>query len=222
MVTRGGWLICYFFIVFEKDSTIATLTHWGWVTQICVSKFTIIGSDNGLTPGRHQAIIWTNAGILLIGPLGTNFSEILIGIQTFSLSKMHLKMSSAKWHLFGIGLNGLSKSVLLFGKYELQKYFHEKKNFYQILVQKVCLISAWIYITVSHKIVGPHTVWCCYNLVEFLRNSHSRHPIARLWGPGMGCLLWLLTLMHVLLQSLLGWVRNCIILVRAITAPHCI
>ena len=41
-------------------------------------KLIIIGSDNGLSPGRRQAIIWTNAGILLIGPLGTNFIEILI------------------------------------------------------------------------------------------------------------------------------------------------
>ena len=74
-----------------------TLTHWGRVTHICVGKLTIIGSDNGLSPGRRQAIIWTNAGILLIRHLGTNFSEILIGIQTFSFKKMHLKMSSAKW-----------------------------------------------------------------------------------------------------------------------------
>ena len=70
-------------------------------------KLTIIGSDNGLSPGRRQAIIWTNAGILLIGPLGTNFIEILIGIQTFSFKKMHLKMSSAKWHPFCLGLNAL-------------------------------------------------------------------------------------------------------------------
>ena len=54
------------------------LTHWGWVTRICVSKQNIIGSDNGLSPDRRQAIVWTNAGILFIGPLGTNFSEILI------------------------------------------------------------------------------------------------------------------------------------------------
>ena len=53
------------------------LTHWGRVTHICVSKLTIIGSDNGLSPIWRQAIIWPNAGILLIGPLGTNFSEIL-------------------------------------------------------------------------------------------------------------------------------------------------
>ena len=54
------------------------LTHWGRVTHICVNKLTIIGSDNGLSPGRRQAIIWTNAGILLFGPVGTNISEILI------------------------------------------------------------------------------------------------------------------------------------------------
>ena len=71
------------------------LTHWGRVTHICVSKLTIIGSDNGLSPGRRPAIIWTNAGILLIGPLRTNFSEIFVGIQTFSFRKMHLKMLSA-------------------------------------------------------------------------------------------------------------------------------
>ena len=53
------------------------------MTQICVSKLSITGSDNGLSPDRRQAIIWTDVGILLIGPLGTNFSEILIEIQIF-------------------------------------------------------------------------------------------------------------------------------------------
>ena len=94
-----------------KMSTICSgfnvLTHWGRVTHICVGKLTIIGSDNVLSPGRRQAIIWTNAGILLIEPLGTNFSEILIGIQIFSFKKMRLKMSSAKWRPFCLGLNVL-------------------------------------------------------------------------------------------------------------------
>ena len=72
------------------------LTHWGRVTHICVGNLTIIGSDNGLSPGRRQAITWTNVGILLIGPLGTNFSEMLIEIHTFSFKKIHLKMSSGK------------------------------------------------------------------------------------------------------------------------------
>ena len=85
------------------------LTHWGRVTHICVGKLTIIGSDNnGLSPGRPQPIIWTNAGILLIEPLGTNFSEILIGIQIFSFKKMCLKISSAKWRPFCLGLNVLN------------------------------------------------------------------------------------------------------------------
>ena len=89
------------------------LTHWGRETHICVSKLTIIASDNGLSPGRRQAIICTNAGILLIGPLWTNFSEILIGIQTFSFKKRHMKMSSAKRRPFCLGLNVLTNANIL-------------------------------------------------------------------------------------------------------------
>ena len=77
------------------------------MTHICVGKLTTIDSDNGLSPERRQAIIWTNTGILLIGPLGTNFSEILIEIQTFSLKKIPLKMLSAKCLSFSLGLNVL-------------------------------------------------------------------------------------------------------------------
>ena len=67
-----------------------------------------MGSDNGLSPGRHQAIMWTNAGILLIGPLETNFSEIFTEIHTFSFKKVHLKMSYAKRLPFCLGLNVLT------------------------------------------------------------------------------------------------------------------
>ena len=42
--------------------------HWGRVTHVCVDELTIIVWDNCLSPGRRQAIIWTNAGISLIGP----------------------------------------------------------------------------------------------------------------------------------------------------------
>ena len=76
---------------------VISLTHKGRVTHICVSKLTIIGSDN----------IWANAGILLIGPSGTNFNEILIEIRTFSFKKMRLKVSSAKRRPFCLGLNVL-------------------------------------------------------------------------------------------------------------------
>ena len=64
------------------------LTHWDRVTHIWVGNLTIIAPDNSLSPGRRQAIIWTNAGILLIGPWGKNFSEVLIGIQTFAFKKI--------------------------------------------------------------------------------------------------------------------------------------
>ena len=59
------------------QNNVCRIAHWGRVTHICVGKLTIIGSDNGLSPGRRQAIIRINAGIFLIRTLGTNFSEIL-------------------------------------------------------------------------------------------------------------------------------------------------
>ena len=81
------------------------LTHWGRVTHICVNKLWTIGSDNDLSPGRRQAIIWNNVGILFTGHLGTNFSENQIEISTFSFKKMRLKMSSGKWRPFCLSLS---------------------------------------------------------------------------------------------------------------------
>ena len=104
-----SFLTCYLHYSF------GCLTHWGWVMHICVGKLTIIGSDDGLSPGQRQAIIWTNAGLLLIGPLGTNFSEILIKILAFSLKKMRLKVSSAKWRPCCLGLNMLSCNITAAG-----------------------------------------------------------------------------------------------------------
>ena len=83
------------------------------MTHICVSDLTSIGSDNGLSPGRRQAIIRTNAGLMLIEPLGTNFNESLIEILIFSLKKMRLKVSSAKRRPFCLGLNVLTLCSLV-------------------------------------------------------------------------------------------------------------
>ena len=77
--------------------------------RTCISKLTIIGSDNGLSPGWRHAIIWTNDGILLIQTLGKNFSEILSEIHTFPFKEMHFKMASAKRWLLCLGLNVLKK-----------------------------------------------------------------------------------------------------------------
>ena len=52
-------------------------------------KIIIIVSSNGLLPVQHQAITWTNADLLKIGPLGTNFSEIWIKIQILTLKKIY-------------------------------------------------------------------------------------------------------------------------------------
>ena len=67
-------------------------SHRGQVMHICFSKLTIVGSDNDLSPGQLQAIIWTEP----MQTLGTKFYEILREIQAFSYKKMSLKMSTAK------------------------------------------------------------------------------------------------------------------------------
>ena len=96
------------------------LTNWGRVTHICIRKLTIIGSHNGLSPDRRQAIIWTNAGILLISTLGTNFSEIFSKIHKSSFKKIHLKLSSVKWRPSWHSLNGLSP---IYHFHSCTKYF---------------------------------------------------------------------------------------------------
>ena len=115
------------------------LNHWGWVKHIIIGKLTIIDSDNGLSPGRRQAIICTNSGILLIGPQGTNFKELWSKIQTFSLKKMHFKMSSAKWQTFCPGLNVLSHP------YSMPNTMRQSSILYLLmsLSQKLILVSQW-------------------------------------------------------------------------------
>ena len=91
----------------ENFSGLNVLIHWGRVMHKCISKQTIIGSDNRWAPGQCQAIIWGNAGILLIQNLETNFNEIFNEIHAFSSKKIHLKMSSVKWWQFPLGLHVL-------------------------------------------------------------------------------------------------------------------
>ena len=44
-------------ITFKKKYPCSFLTHLGRVTHICVSKLTIIDPENGLSPGRRQALV---------------------------------------------------------------------------------------------------------------------------------------------------------------------
>ena len=75
------------------------------MTHICVSKLPITGLDSGLSPGRHQAIIWTDAEILPIGPLGTEFIEISIDIyiqeNAFENVVWKIAVILAPWRLLG-------------------------------------------------------------------------------------------------------------------------
>ena len=83
---------------------VSTLIDWGRVTHTCVGNLAIVGSDNCLSPGWRHAIIWTDAGILLIGPPETDFNEILIKNRTFSFKKIYLKMSpDSKVHEANMG-----------------------------------------------------------------------------------------------------------------------
>ena len=91
-----------------------------------------IGASNGLSPVRRQAINWTNADLFSIGPMGTNFHDVLIEILTFSFRTMHLKMSSLKWQPFcpgggggGGGGDGLTMLVhRSLGKYIIKAWFN--------------------------------------------------------------------------------------------------
>ena len=101
-----------------------------WKCFSAIFQLAIIGSDNGLSPGRRQAIIWTIAGILLIGPLGTNFSEILIGIQENAFENVVCKMASICLglnELMGVPSNGGHKSYSYL-PYESSPVIHQTNS----------------------------------------------------------------------------------------------
>ena len=60
---------------------------------------------------NYPSLVQATSHYLLIGRLGTNFSEILIEILTFSFKKMRLKVSFAKRQSFCLGFNVLSFDV---------------------------------------------------------------------------------------------------------------
>ena len=132
------------------------IAHWGRVTHICVSKLTIIDSDNGLSPCRRQAIVWINAGILLIRPLATNFSEISIEIRVFSFKKIYLKISSGKYRPFCLGLNVLSGRTI-------RLYIHHR-IFWAIRTNPFGLIQAFF---LWFHIIGFHiSSWCLFRFMS--------------------------------------------------------
>ena len=119
-LARGPWIlqvnglsvthvvVCSYYLdwVCEQKSVsvhikYTSLTHWGRLTHICIGKLTIIGSDDGLSPGLCQAVMWTNAGILLIRTSGTNFSDIFIcHIIVIYFWLVILGILSFEYHIF--------------------------------------------------------------------------------------------------------------------------
>ena len=137
----------YFTVYEQQNLTYATqtyepLTHLGRVAHICVGNVTIIGSENGVSPGRRQAIVWSSAGILLIGPFGTSYSEILVEIHTFLFKKIHSKRS-AKWRPF------------CFRAQYVKTAFWLRYNTCVLLVMQ-CLFKHNMYL----QIHGIHTEFC--------------------------------------------------------------
>ena len=196
-------------------------THWGRVTHICVGKLAIIGSNNGLSPGRRQAIIWTNAAILLIGPLGTNFSAILNELQTFSLKKILLKMSSAKCCPFRLGLNVLRTFWLWHAQEQLRvnTYRILSSLFYRIGINKMhCyLYKRW-------KIIFLNSFTNCFIVLQRSTSVSScvswqcrwsSQPVCwtstttdQTYPLRPGCADWLMAAWHLCFASIAGKVPN--------------
>ena len=133
------------------------LTHWGRLTHICFDKIITIGSDNGLSPSWTAPSHYLNqCWYILIGPLGINFSEIVLGIQTFPFTKIHLKVSSAKWRPFCLGLSVLNNSCwsVGFGQFMLVVigntwWRHQMETFSALLA--ICAGNSPVPVNSPHK-----------------------------------------------------------------------
>ena len=90
------WWFLWVQLIYVSASTLATSGLLHSMLFPNIKDWVNIGSGNGLSPVRRQAITWTNADSLSIGPLETNFSQIPIEIQNFSFMKIHVNMSSVK------------------------------------------------------------------------------------------------------------------------------
>ena len=120
-------------------------------------------SDKGLSPARCQAIIYTNAEVLSIGPIGTNFNEILIEIQSLSFKKRYLNMSSGKWRPFCLGLSVLINNAPLAKSMWLK--LHAK------LFAILYITTTWLFIFTLRYNVWPQRIYCNWNLT--LQRPHK-------------------------------------------------
>ena len=143
------------------------------MTHTCASKLTIIGSDNGLSPDRRQAIIWTNAGMLLIGPLWTSCSAILIEIRLFSFKKTHLKMSYGKWwpFWFCLGLSVLIGGIWMTCAVWFDTYTDKTQLRYALFKRIITIYFSHIKVVI-HGVAFP-----CESFHFGLLNKRSRNMV---------------------------------------------
>ena len=147
------------------------------MTHICVTKLTIIGSDNGLSPGRRRPIVWTNAGILL-DPMNT-FQWHFNRNWNSSLKKMHLKMSYEKCRPLCRGLHEGIRQYDSCNTGELDRHAQH---------QQPCLASRTPRVVVRQKqpvLSGTHcssfvhrqmsVVFCLQRFPMKIENCHIRH-----------------------------------------------
>ena len=175
--------------------------------HISVSKLTIIGSDNGLSLGQHQAIIWTNPGILLIWTLGTNFCKILSKIHKFSFKKIHLTMLCGKWQPFCLGLNVLNiqqwaPMTFPWGQFCWKYSWHQSPNcFWKIICLKSQSRSQCVnfFDLVRHIVLQSSAVITRCNItwyhLEYLGILLCMRPANERWR-------------HNVMSSLTGWVHT--------------
>ena len=110
---------------------------------ICASKLTIIGTDNDLSLGRRQAIIWTNAGILLTRNFRTDVSESLSKIHTFSFTQMSLDICEMAATLFQ------SQCVILWNFYQVSNVK------WGVFTEQICLWKATMHVKFTLSLIVP-------------------------------------------------------------------
>ena len=107
-----------------------------------------------------KSFIWTDTGILLIGPLETNFNEVLTKVYTFSFKQMYLEISSGKWRPFCFGPNVLKSQR------QGWKYFSMEHQADHMLKMRGCTI--WRQLrstsTISHNDNGKVRISAYKNL----------------------------------------------------------
>ena len=160
-----------------QPATIAELyiNHWGRVRHICVSNLTIIASDNFLSPGWRQTIIW--CWNIVNSTLGTHFSEILSESHTFSIKKMHTKMSpiSSRSQCVEVGWPWLCLSNCMTWQWQNGNNIRLKR-FY---VHKGSTLN--ISMATQYKIMRTWTKWQLSNYMLHAKLKLTKQKTHKLW-----------------------------------------